>query len=158
MTINNGPLADIAFLLLIFFLVVSTLQMDHGITSKLSPEDGGKAEKNLWHTEVWINRDGLAVVNGEQVTHSRLARELRDQFNETEGIKNAIHLKTEREVDYALFIQAMDACKESFDLFHRELALATFEMELHQLTRGQQEQFLDAHPVALIEDVMNLDH
>src|SRR6056297_417500 len=35
--INGGPMADIAFLLLIFFLVATTMDIDTGISRKLPP-------------------------------------------------------------------------------------------------------------------------
>ena len=67
--INAGSMADIAFLLLIFFLVTTTMNMDTGISRKL-PERQPKTdhppkikEKNLFL--VMLNRNGEILVEGE---------------------------------------------------------------------------------------------
>ncbi|MFP4526145.1 MAG: ExbD/TolR family protein, partial [Bacteroidales bacterium] len=49
--INGGPMADIAFLLLIFFLVATTMDIDTGLTRKMPPlpdeEEQQKDEKRI---------------------------------------------------------------------------------------------------------------
>ena len=69
--INAGSMADIAFLLLIFFLVTTTLNVDSGISKKLSekpPPDYTPPiikEKNIF--EVNINRNNELLVEGERM-------------------------------------------------------------------------------------------
>ena len=67
--INAGSMADIAFLLLIFFLVTTTMDVDTGISRKLpekQPEDIVPPilkEKNVF--EVNINRRNEILVEGD---------------------------------------------------------------------------------------------
>ena len=69
--INAGSMADIAFLLLIFFLVTTTMNVDSGINKKLSekpPPDYKPPiikEKNI--LEVNINRNNELLVEGERM-------------------------------------------------------------------------------------------
>ncbi|MDX6745197.1 biopolymer transporter ExbD [Polaribacter sp. PL03] len=69
--INAGSMADIAFLLLIFFLVTTTMNVDSGISKKLSdkpPEDYVPPiikEKNIF--EVNINRNNDLLVEGDRM-------------------------------------------------------------------------------------------
>lgn len=69
--INAGSMADIAFLLLIFFLVTTTMNVDSGVSKKLSekpPVDYVPPiikEKNIF--EVNINRNNELLVEGERM-------------------------------------------------------------------------------------------
>lgn len=82
--INAGSMADIAFLLLIFFLVTTTMDVDSGISRKLpekteeTPEVTIK-EKNI--LDIVVNRNNALLVENEivQVTDiKRLAMEFID--------------------------------------------------------------------------------
>jgi biopolymer transport protein ExbD len=69
--VNGGSLADIAFLLLIFFLVTTTMDTDTGITRLLPPEPDSEQEdfevkvnkRNV--LVVLLNRSDLLMVGGE---------------------------------------------------------------------------------------------
>jgi biopolymer transport protein ExbD len=65
--VNAGSMADIAFLLLIFFLVTTTLEKDNGIARQLPPIDQSEIEppkikkKNLFI--VLVNKNDELLVN-----------------------------------------------------------------------------------------------
>ena len=66
--VNAGSMADIAFLLLIFFLVTTTIETDSGLDRKLPPmepqdEEVTIKERNL--LQVLINKDNQLMVNEE---------------------------------------------------------------------------------------------
>lgn len=69
--INAGSMADIAFLLLIFFLVTTTMNVDSGVPKRLSekpPEEFEPPivkEKNIF--EININRNNELLVEGEEM-------------------------------------------------------------------------------------------
>lgn len=67
--VNAGSMADIAFLLLIFFLVTTTMDVDSGIMRKLPPPPTGDEEdiklnkRNVF--VVLINKDNQVAVSGQ---------------------------------------------------------------------------------------------
>ncbi|WP_299112451.1 biopolymer transporter ExbD [uncultured Winogradskyella sp.] len=69
--VNAGSMADIAFLLLIFFLVTTTIEKDKGLLRSLPPIDDTQTEppqikqKNLF--TVLINRNNQLLVEDEQM-------------------------------------------------------------------------------------------
>lgn len=56
--INASSQADIAFLLLVFFLITTTMDVDKGINRKLPP----MPEENQQHDDIKINRRNIVVV------------------------------------------------------------------------------------------------
>lgn len=76
-SVNAGSMADIAFLLLIFFLVSTTIETDQGISRKLpplidEPTEGDIKEKNLF--EVKLNQRNELSVEGEIVEITALKK------------------------------------------------------------------------------------
>ena len=98
--INAGSMADIAFLLLIFFLVTTTMDSDTGLMRKLPPiqdpeeqkiEDQQINERNI--LEVLVNKDDFIQVEGEVIQLGELraiAREFIDNPNEAEDMPEMI--------------------------------------------------------------------
>ena len=72
--INAGSMADIAFLLLIFFLVTTTIQNDQGLTLQLPPlsdtPPASIAERNLF--KILINGENEILAEGELVEDLKL--------------------------------------------------------------------------------------
>lgn len=78
--INAGSMADIAFLLLIFFLVTTTMDVDTGLTRKLPPpieepiEDIPEVkQRNVF--QVLVNANDELLVEGEPILVSKLREE-----------------------------------------------------------------------------------
>ncbi len=84
--INAGSMADIAFLLLIFFLVATTMDIDTGISRLLPPmpedeemeDDQEVRERNVF--VVLINKDDQLFVEREVVDISELRQMTKDFF------------------------------------------------------------------------------
>jgi biopolymer transport protein ExbD len=83
--INTGSMADIAFLLLIFFLAATTMDSDTGLMRQLPaipdpnvPQDINKInDRNI--LEVKVNKDNLLLVEG-QLTEFNQLREIAHDF------------------------------------------------------------------------------
>ena len=86
--INAGSMADIAFLLLIFFLVTTTMDTDSGILTKLPPMPEEQTEEEIQIKErnifvVLVNRENQLLVEG-QLMNVKDLREASDSLPPTE--------------------------------------------------------------------------
>ena len=90
--INAGSMADIAFLLLIFFLVTTTMDVDSGISRKLpekQPEDQERPpvkQKNIF--EININRNDALLVEDEEMNLKDLRQAAIDFLDNAGGVGN----------------------------------------------------------------------
>ena len=65
--INAGSMADIAFLLVVFFLIATTIETDIGMFRKLPPDEEEKSQeiKKRNVLNVWVNADDQIMINGK---------------------------------------------------------------------------------------------
>lgn len=116
--IPTSSMADIAFLLLIFFLVTTTMDMDKGIPMIL-PERGGEVKinpKNI--AKVLVNASGDVLFDGEVVLDQELKELLRTRIKE-QGLdaddkpRLIVSIKTDRETEYDRYITILDIIKDA---------------------------------------------
>ena len=107
--INSGSMADIVFLLLIFFLVTTTIDTDKGITLVLPPK-GEKMEvhsKNL--SNILINASGEVMLDEERIAVPQISSKVRQMLSEND--KLAFSVKTLADTKYDVYIDVVDQLK-----------------------------------------------
>lgn len=113
--IQNAPLIDCVFLLLIFFMVSTTFAPQPGIRVKLPPPGQPTAEKpkglivriaNPESGQEW----GIMVLNDEIVTMDNLLGKFQ---NATIEQKSMLIIQAERDVTHEQIVRIMDLAKQS---------------------------------------------
>jgi biopolymer transport protein ExbD len=103
--VNGGSLADIAFLLLIFFLVTTTMDTDTGITRLLPPEPDPEQQdvevkvnqRNV--LVVLLNRSDLLMVGGEVMDRLDLKAKTIEFFTNPSN-KQDLPVREEAEIQF----------------------------------------------------------
>jgi len=107
--IPTSSMADIAFLLLIFFLVTTTIDMDKGLGIVL-PAEGEEIEiKKDNILNCLINSRGDVLLGGEPVKTRDLNKEIRRKIAEND--KLIISVKAHEKTKYADYIAVIDQLK-----------------------------------------------
>ncbi|MDE5420174.1 biopolymer transporter ExbD [Labilibaculum sp. DW002] len=132
--INSSSMADIAFLLLIFFLVTTTMDVDTGIYKKLPPipedeqlnDDVKVKKRNVF--SILVNRNNELLVNGEVLSISQLREKTKEfilnplnkedlpekkpttipYFGDVMVSKGLISLQNDRGTRYETYIRVQD--------------------------------------------------
>ena len=131
--INAGSMADIAFLLLIFFLVTTTIVEDKGITVKLPPWSEEEPditrlkERNVY--AVLVNAQNQLLVRGQPMRVQELknnAKEFIANPNRREDLaerptRAIISLKNDRGTEYKTYLEVYNELKAAYNELWDEL-------------------------------------
>ncbi|GDX47152.1 biopolymer transporter ExbD [Bacteroidota bacterium] len=162
--INAGSMADIAFLLLIFFLVTTTIVEDKGITVKLPPwseEDPDITKlksRNVF--AVLVNAQNDLLVRGEPMDIDML-REKTKEFivNPTKRedlaerpTKAIITLKNDRGTNYETYVSVYNELKAAYDELWDEMCLRKYGVNYSEdLPLAWRKSIKDEIPMVLSE-------
>ncbi len=179
--INAGSMADIAFLLLIFFLVATTMNVDTGLSRVLPPmpEDNVELE-NIKIKErnlllVFVSGSGKIMAGGDEIAITELKEKTREFIlnpmdDETLPEKNLIEvelpdgskwtypvslgvvsLQTTRETNYDVYIQVQDQLTRAFNEVRDEVSARRFNKPFEALESGLRDAVTKAVPLKISE-------
>ncbi|MFM6982638.1 MAG: ExbD/TolR family protein [Chitinophagaceae bacterium] len=163
--INAGSMADIAFLLLIFFLVTTSIDSDKGIAIKLPPKfDKTQVlqkikERNVF--EVLINSQNQLLVEGNYMEVSELCQAakafIRNQeknpaFSESPD-KAIISLKNDVSTTYGAYLQVQNELKRAYNELRDEASRDKFGVAFDDLVKGssREQEILSMYPQKISE-------
>ena len=107
--IPEGGMADIAFLLLVFFLVTTTIDMDKGLGIIL-PAEGQELEINKKNIlNCLISSSGAVLLGGEPVELKDLSRRVQEELREND--KLIVSVKAHEKAQYDVYIEVLDQLK-----------------------------------------------
>ena len=109
--IPTSSMADIAFLLLIFFLVTTTIDMDKGLGIIL-PAEGEELEiKKTNILNCLINSQGNVLLGGEPIAIKDMNREIRRRLAKND--KLIISVKAHKKTKYGDYVAVIDQLKRA---------------------------------------------
>jgi len=176
--INAGSMADIAFLLLIFFLVTTTMDVDTGLTRKLPPpiedplEDPPEVkQRNVF--QVLVNANDDLLVEGEPMLVSNLrdaakefivgdaSDETMPEFKMTDVpvlgripvSKQIVSLQNDRGTSYEMYIKVQNELVGAYNDVREEFAMQKFGKTIKQLEDGSQTSELMDQQLDAVKDV-----
>ena len=162
--INAGSMADIAFLLLIFFLVTTTMNVDAGISRKIpqkqeTPPKMDINERNI--LEVNINKNNDLFVDGRTIQLKELkqiainfidngggldinktpcdwCQGTKDKSSSDHPTKAIISLKTDRTTTYETYIVTLDVLNSAYTNLRNRLSIKLYNRNYVSLLEASQ--------------------
>ena len=148
-TINSSSMADIAFLLLIFFLVTTMFSVDQGLPMQLPPKVDVPVTQNIPEHEilqVLLNSQDQLMVNGDRLPVEKLAALVQDHVINygksprlsSDPKKAIVSIKADRGTSYAAYLAVLDAVEEAYNGLYAEKLNISLE-EFRVLDRSSEQ-------------------
>lgn len=161
--INAGSMADIAFLLLIFFLVTTTIVEDKGILVKLPPWSDEPVEitqmksRNVY--SVLVNASNQLLVRGEEMNIRQLKDNTKEfisnpkrQENLAEAPNKAIiSLKNDRGTNYKTYLEVYNELQAAYNELRDEEAMRRHGKPYEACTDRQRADIRNDIPLVISE-------
>lgn len=175
--IPSASLADTAFMMLIFFLVSTTMDTDAGISRTLPqpvPKDQQTDDQKIKERNVFvvlINKNDQLLVEGEQMHISDLKKKAKEFianpaddpelpekqikevpfFGEYPVSKQVISLQNDRGTSYGLYIQVQDELAAAYNELRNELSMRKWNKTYDNLDKDQQDAIKKIYPMSISE-------
>ena len=162
--INAGSMADIAFLLLVFFLVTTTMDIPTGIQVQLPPitdeppPESKQRKKEV--LEVLVNANDQLLVEGklmrvdqlQQKTIDHLTNEGKDPNLATSSTSAIVSLKNDRGTSYDMYLSVYNELEAAYKKVRNDYAMQKYGLEFSKLrSKAQIDEVKEKYPKKLSE-------
>ena len=155
-SIPTSSMADIAFLLLLFFLVATVIDVDTGIGMVL-PEyvkDVNTVEvpKNRM-AAVLINANGDVLLDGKPISIFQIKNAIKPRIISKIDLpkkqKLIVSVKTDRKTKYNTYIQALDQIKQAYFETRDEYSNQNYGNKFNDLPESEQDVVKEKIPIII---------
>ena len=176
--INASSMADISFLLLVFFLVSTSMATDEGLSRQLPPPKKPNQEqkevdiKPRNFMQILVNSDNDLMVNGDVMPVSELKTRAKEFIANRDNAENlpelspdtinffgvvnvtkqhVISLQNDRGTSYAAYIAVQNELVAAYDELREELARSKFQKSYEECSKEEQKAIRDYYPQRISE-------
>lgn len=142
--VNTASTADISFMLLIFFLVTTSMDVDKGLFRLLPSPEPQKQLKTETIVDkktlmaLHVTADHRLLLNDKPIEVSRLKGEI-IQFVNRLGNRHLISIESDREADYDLYFQMQNQIMMAYNEIRNQYSMKHFGKAFDALSSSQKE-------------------
>jgi biopolymer transport protein TolR len=145
---NSGPLADLAFMLLFFFMVTTTMHQETGIPTDL-PEMGASVVSVQNVMSILLNANNDFMVDGKIVDKRNCKLLVLEQLRQNTAV--SVQLKTNEMASYDTYVQLYDAVRSAYMVLYNEEAQRQFGVDFKSLKGGRKKIISSQIPIRIME-------
>lgn len=157
-SLNTTATGDISFMLLVFFLVMTSMDTDKGLLRKLPPHNDEKEEvitdmdkRNV--LQLTLTASGEILADGKPVDGGSLRKEIMTFVDrKTERRKHIISISVDKNADYDSYFNMQNEIVAAYNTLRNIYSLRTFGRPYNRCTPSEKEQATDAYPQRIAEN------
>ena len=167
--INGGSMADIAFIMLIFFIVSTTIASDKGVKVLLPKWDPNPvveqeiSDRNVLAVD--ILQDGSLSVENNYLDYKELTKESLKHLNNNgrnplyaDNYDEAIiNIRTHPEAPYSAYLEAYSNVKKAFEDLRNTYSVQTYGKPYETLDDKKAKEVRDKYKLKIAEAVLKDD-
>ena len=147
--LNTTSTADISFMLLVFFLVTTSMDVDKGMNRQLPPKQDEKQEMmDVDRSKVMslsLSEEGLLTIDEKPADIDKIRRQLKE-FIVSTGPSHIIELKTDRKCGYDTYFRLQNEIVRSYREIRDAAAKQQFGKPYSKCSVEQREQLMEKYP------------
>lgn len=152
--LNTTSTADISFMLLVFFLVTTSMYVDKGLQRRLPPKDKkDKKEVTIDASNMLslkLNAEGQLLVNDSLVAFADLKGRIED-FVQAKGKEHVVVIESDPNCRYESYFMLQQALGDAYTEVRETAAQKQYGMKLSELTGIDREKLLNEYPQRIAE-------
>lgn len=152
--LNTTSTADISFMLLIFFLVTTNMDIDKGLQRQLSPTGKNDMQESFVEKgttmQLVINADNQLLLDGKPFPVNRLRAEV-ENFVQRVGKRHLITVKVDPESNYDTYFGMQNELMAAYRVLRDRTALRLFGRDYAALSQAQLDKVKDECPQRIAE-------
>lgn len=160
--LNTTSTADISFMLLVFFLVTSSMDTDRGLGRKLPPADEQQQEQqdvnrsNVLRIRI-DDRDAL-FCDDRPVTHAELQQQVESFVASRQTDRHIIAVETSRQTSYNAYFEMQNTVVAAYRVLRETMAHQQYGHAFALCTEQERAAVMRRYPQRISEAVTTTHH
>ena len=153
--LNTTSTADISFMLLVFFLVTSSMDSDKGLGRKLPPVDEQQQEQRDIHRsdvlQITINAHDSLFCDDQPVTHAELQEQVERFVASRQTDRHMIAVQTDRKTSYHAYFEMQNTVVAAYRTLREKMVRQQYGHPFSQCTQAEHDAIMERYPQRISE-------
>lgn len=156
-SLNTSSTADISFMLLVFFLMTSSMNSDKGLSRQLPPADKTQtATTDVNKSDVMqirLDDSDVVWVDDRMTTLAELQKEVESFLSSRQSSRYVVGITTDRRASYNAYFDMQNTIVVAFRQVRERMAQHRYGVHFAQCNPAQRDAIIGRYPLRISEAV-----